>query len=479
MNVRGSEVCDALIASCERTGDECNIAAHCLANEVRAPSGLDVIPPKSSLHGAISRVARLLAHAQEEIAAGRPFTLHSPCAPDAEADPLAVYGFLLNRLNSFDQLPGPSGIRGLRGERGSQGNQGIQGIQGFTGTGGDFPNPTDAIFDQVIRSIVAELIAAGVDVIIGEQGPPGEPGAPGAPGEPGPAPPVTEPPVPPVIVPPGPIPAPGGSLNVPAIPGAGGASLNVPPLPGSAELGPLRRPVFPGAAAFPPQQPPGRRAPTTPRRVDIRDPREWVRTIVAVLRDAQNQRRARQLADAQRRALERYSRARVAALDRLRLPQPRPVSMPSPSPQGVAMPFGQMGYMSSSGGGGGGFDWPSSSDVWDVAQTGIGILGSIFAPGAAPVQIPAGPTMPQAPPPPSGVDVAAQLVQYLGGEGITGSGSQLFRPPTASMKPRPVNKVQVMGPDGKCHTWLHATPKGWKVNASNVSGRRRHHHHPR
>jgi len=143
------------------------------------------------------------------------------------------------------------------------------------------------------------------------------------------------------------------------------------------------------------------------------------------------------------------------------------------------MPFGQMGYMSSSGGGGGGFDWPSSSDVWDVAQTGIGILGSIFAPGAAPVQIPAGPTMPQAPPPPSGVDVAAQLVQYLGGEGITGSGSQLFRPPTASMKPRPVNKVQVMGPDGKCHTWLHATPKGWKVNASNVSGRRRHHHHPR
>ncbi len=61
----------------------------------------------------------------------------------------------------------------------------------------------------------------------------------------------------------------------------------------------------------------------------------------------------------------------------------------------------------------------------------------------------------------------------------TGGGSPigaLFRM-TASGRVRPVNRATILGPDGQCHTFLHATPKGWKVNVSNVSGRRRHHHH--
>jgi len=166
------------------------------------------------------------------------------------------------------------------------------------------------------------------------------------------------------------------------------------------------------------------------------------------------------------------------------------------------MPYGQMGNAGFNWGGGtagfqginaqGGFDLPGSGsdmDWWDTLQSGIGTLGSNIL---AAINRPAAPTQ-QA-------GVGAVLGGAAGGLAVEGiealvnalsqagpsSGAMaaaapggLFRPPTASMKPRPVNMVQVMGPDGKCHTWLHATPKGWKVNASNVSGRRRRHSHPR
>jgi hypothetical protein len=412
---------------------------------------------------------------------------------------LAHFETVVHQARAFDAMPGPQGPRGFAGTQGPQGDvgergaPGIQGIQGLQGTGGDFPDPTDVIFEQVIRSIVNELIAAGVSSIIGEQGPQGEPGPPGPPGAAAPEP---EPPeIPPVVVPPGPLPAPGGSLNTPALPGAGGPSLNVPPLPGSAEMGPLRRPVFP---AFPPQQPPRPRVPQpTPRSVDIRDPRVVLRAAVSIFRDAQNQRRARQFADAQRRALERYSRARVAALERVRMPQPGPVPLPTPPPSlGVAMPYGQMGFQGINQQGGfdpisvdtgGGWGWPSLPDPWDLVQQGIGLLGGYLGqpapaprPGRPPGQMqtmpygPAGPSLPSAPP--SGVDVLTDIVRYVGGEGGTAGGGGLFRPPTASMKPRPVNKIQVQGPDGKCYTWFRATPTGWKINASNVRGRRKHRH---
>ena len=134
---------------------------------------------------------------------------------------------------------------------------------------------------------------------------------------------------------------------------------------------------------------------------------------------------------------------------------------------------------------------------WDVFDQVLDTAGQIFGPGGifgqAPAQAPwpapgvMQPFLPAVVPPLvqgtigglAGGALAEILPALLGGNGNGAMEGQLFKAPTASMKPRPVNKVQVMGPDGKCHTWLHATPKGWKVNATNVSGRRRHHHHPR
>jgi len=148
------------------------------------------------------------------------------------------------------------------------------------------------------------------------------------------------------------------------------------------------------------------------------------------------------------------------------------------------MPFGQMGLIdtgSAGGSAGGGWSWPTLPDPWDLVQTGLGVLGGWLAPGAAPPSLPQAPTAPQAPPitQNGGLGVLQEHFPGLFGGGAAAANGGLFKPPMASMKPRPVNKIQVMGPDGKCHTWLHATPKGWKVNASNVSGRRRRHSHPR
>jgi len=151
------------------------------------------------------------------------------------------------------------------------------------------------------------------------------------------------------------------------------------------------------------------------------------------------------------------------------------------------MPFGQMGFQGINQSGG--FDPIGGSDVdwWDQVVAGAGQLGQ---------NILAAINRPPVPMQEAGIGtVLAGAAGGLATEGIEalaaymssqGNGAMtsaapggLFRPATSSMKPRPVNKIQVMGPDGKCHTWLHATPKGWKVNATNVSGRRRHHHHPR
>jgi len=135
--------------------------------------------------------------------------------------------------------------------------------------------------------------------------------------------------------------------------------------------------------------------------------------------------------------------------------------------------FGQSGLW------GGGSGW----DVWDAVETGIDILGNWLAPGPSSPSLPQAPTAPQAPPIMENGGLAVLQQQFPGlfpgSSAAAAANGGLFKPPMASMKPRPVNKIQVMGPDGKCHTWLHATPKGWKVNATNVSGRRRHHHHPR
>jgi len=77
--------------------------------------------------------------------------------------------------------------------------------------------------------------------------------------------------------------------------------------------------------------------------------------------------------------------------------------------------------------------------------------------------------------------VGGELIESLvGGNG--GGMPTLFKQsmtPSGGVRNNPINELTVVGPDGKCHTWLHAVPKGWRVNKANVSGRRRHHHHPR
>lgn len=146
--------------------------------------------------------------------------------------------------------------------------------------------------------------------------------------------------------------------------------------------------------------------------------------------------------------------------------------------RGTAMPFGQAGFTTgqdsglfglSPVGGGGFFD--SLPGIIEAITGGRGVFPQTqttqFAGAAA--------------------KVAKQLPGILGGlaggellEGLFGNGGNggaLFKPSASRIVAVP--EITMMGPDGKCHTWLHATPKGWKINKSNVTGRRRRHHHHR
>ena len=153
------------------------------------------------------------------------------------------------------------------------------------------------------------------------------------------------------------------------------------------------------------------------------------------------------------------------------------------------MPFGQIGFGFQGINQGGGFDpiGGGGDSWWDQLQSGAVQLGTSiieqFNRPPVPTQQAGVGTVLAGAAGGLATEGIEALASYLssGGNGAMTSAAPggLFRPPTASMRPRPVNKIQVMGPDGKCHTWLHATPKGWKVNASNVSGRRRRHSHPR
>ncbi len=122
------------------------------------------------------------------------------------------------------------------------------------------------------------------------------------------------------------------------------------------------------------------------------------------------------------------------------------------------MPFGQMGLVASQDSGGGSF--------FDRLLRGLPDI--ILGPSAG--LFPAPPSLP-------GPGLVQPQLQVPGLGTLTGqpASNALFRP-TAS-RIMPVTEFSLIGPDGKCHTWLHARPKGWKINRSNVSGRRRHRHH--
>jgi len=155
------------------------------------------------------------------------------------------------------------------------------------------------------------------------------------------------------------------------------------------------------------------------------------------------------------------------------------------------MPYGQMGYMASTGGGGGGggggWGLPDWGDLWDAGVAGLGTLAqnvlTELGKPAVPAQTAGIGTVVAGAAGGLTAEAIEALIAKLSGGG-NGNGAMapggLFRPSTTSMKARPVSKIQVMNPStGRCETWLHAVPKGWKINQSNVSGRRRHHHHPR
>ena len=155
------------------------------------------------------------------------------------------------------------------------------------------------------------------------------------------------------------------------------------------------------------------------------------------------------------------------------------------------MPYGQQGWTTDTGGGGnGGSFWDFLPDWGDVVDIGRDIFGpqppmqgprNRPRPRQGPMQpLPYGPPGPVlTSPPPSGVDALTGVIEWMAGEGGSANGGGLFKPPTASMKVRPVNEITRMSPDGRCYTWGLLTPTHWSVNKRNVRGRRKHHHHPR
>ncbi len=151
------------------------------------------------------------------------------------------------------------------------------------------------------------------------------------------------------------------------------------------------------------------------------------------------------------------------------------------------MPFGQMGFMG--GQDGGGFFDALPAILQAATPLALGLIRpEAFAPNTLLPSQQFGPAAVMAGAARAGAALGRNLPAILGGavagevvSSVAGGGGgdmTLFRQ-TATGVARARNHFTTIGPDGKCHTWLHAVPKGWRVNASNVSGRRRHHHHPR
>lgn len=237
-------------------------------------------------------------------------------------------------------------------------------------------------------------------------------------------------------VPPAPVPAPP--------PSAVGTTLEVVRAGGTIDM-----PVIPGSR----DDPAGVWRPTFERerleKLAVEAYRLW---LLYQAREAQedSQKQARLTMEAYERAMMAYLMAVLAARR-----------------GGEAMPFGQM-QLSADYPDPNGFGYPGT-DLWggigDVAAT---IGGSLLADWLESMMGRMAEPAPRAQVP------ATRAPPTV----TTAAASGLFR--TVTTRDVPIPEFSVIGPDGKCHTWLHARPKGWKINKCNVSGRRRrHHHHPR
>jgi hypothetical protein len=166
----------------------------------------------------------------------------------------------------------------------------------------------------------------------------------------------------------------------------------------------------------------------------------------------QKRMRAQQLAaESSRRAWQAYSDAMWAAYNRRR--------EMSFGQQGLAL-SGQGWPVPTGGGIGGASDWV------DVIDSG---LGAIIEYWKSKQQIETKPDYPTRTGP-------LPWENYMPGNGIPSTVDQtaasgLFRLTAQRITPLP--ELSLIGPDGKCHTWLHARPKGWKINKAGVTGRTR------
>jgi hypothetical protein len=348
---------------------------------------------------------------------------------------------LTSVLVAYDLVPGPAGPPGPPGPAGAVGATGAIGPSGPigpTGLTGEFtvPQVGTGEFSELLRALAA---------ILGDVFGPFSPleGPAGAGGE-------------------GPLPAPRAPLPAPQRTVEPGGTANFPVIPGS--VADPKATVVP--TAFPPP-------------VDIRprfkppDIADAVQTILGLIL---RERRADELRDAQRRQRD-IERLRLEQLQQVALlvrSQHTPATAPPPAAgTEVAMPFGQMG-------GGLNFNLPGTQTVG--GGSGSGFFDALFQNAPAILQQlglgPQGPSILPFPGPQQGptIDFPGTAMDISIGQAAQ-AGAGMFR--STMQRIVPVPEISVIGPDGKCHTWLHARPKGWKINRANVSGRRsrRHHHH--
>ncbi len=340
---------------------------------------------------------------------------------------------------------GPIGPIGAAGIAGALGLQGLQGLIGLTGPAGTFPT-LGTEFATFLRGLAVEVgrlirrreerPSALPPGVVGPSGAVGAVGAAGATGLPGVTQTITLERV-----------EAGGTISQPVIRGAG-----------EDPRGQLR-PVFPRAQVLQPLPPGGpTRLPPGPRPSPAR-----AATLRIAGRLASNLLELF-ISERQRRSLRDLARRRQRLLESFFNLQRRTV-----------MPFGQMGFNVGQDQGGGGIFSSILASLPDILSQVPGVIGAIRGPGRAPSAVTqfAG----------SGPGTLSFPGLGLGepgtvlGEILGGGVPPLFR--QTMTRTVPISEFSVIGPTGRCETWLHARPKGWKINKSNVSGRRRHHHHPR
>jgi len=380
----------------------------------------------------------------------------SPTAPFVASDPVCVSLVDDVRNAVLAALPSPiagpvgatgiQGIQGFAGPIGATGPLGPIGLTGLTGLEGTFPQPGDSAFARFLQFLGVQV---GQFLASGSRSGSSLPASPAT---------VT---INRTILGPAPLErvAPGGTISDPVVRGS------------SADPAGVLRPRFPppsprrGPILLPPPRP----LPGIPPAGKLPDRIPGVfhgqgllnflgRTIVPFLAARQRQ---KELLEAQRRARRRVQQSLNINVNLI---------------GGFPMPFGQAGFMAGQDGGGGGFLGGLANLATALTPIGLGLFGP--QPQQQNVGLGFGGAVLGG--------LARQIPGVLGGlvlgEGLEavqsqGSMGALFRPTATRIVPVP--ELSMIGPDGKCHTWLHATPKGWKINRSNVSGRRRHHHHPR